>query len=59
MGIPLGGRDYHIKLFMFTVIIWGLWTVRNKMGIQGIFPNSSNEIFLQNFQLALEMAHPA
>lgn len=49
--IPLGGRDYHIKLFMFTIITWGLWIVRNKMGIPGLFPKSSNEVFLKIFNL--------
>lgn len=36
MWIPLG-LDYHIKLFIFTIILWDLWTVRNKMGIDGSF----------------------
>ena len=33
----LGGKYYHIKLFMFSVMLWGLWTVRNKMGIEKNF----------------------
>jgi hypothetical protein len=32
--IPLECKDYHIKLFMFSGILWGLWHVRNEMGIE-------------------------
>lgn len=32
--IPLGCQDYHIKLFIFATILWGLWNIRNKMGIE-------------------------
>jgi hypothetical protein len=43
--IPMGSRDYHTKLFMFSIVLWGTWTVRNEMGIEKIFPRKSNEVF--------------
>jgi hypothetical protein len=43
--IPLVGNNYHIKLFMLAIILWGLWNVRNKMGIEKKFPKSSNKGF--------------
>ena len=35
--IPIGGRDYRIKLFIFVIVLWGLWNIRNKMGIEKKF----------------------
>lgn len=32
--IPIGGQNYHIKLFTLIIVLWGLWTVRNKMAIE-------------------------
>lgn len=43
--IPMGGRDYHIKLSTFVIVLWGLWNVRNKIGIEKKFLRSSNEVF--------------
>lgn len=48
--ITLRGSDYHIKLFTFVIIIWGLWNVRNKMAIEKRFPKSSKEVFGKIFQ---------
>jgi hypothetical protein len=45
----LWSSDYHTKLFMFVIVLWGLWTVRNKMGIVKIFPRNSNENFHKIF----------
>lgn len=29
-------KNYHVKLFVFTIVLWGIWNVRmrNKMGIE-------------------------
>jgi hypothetical protein len=32
--LPLGDPKYELKLFVFVMILWSLWTVRNKMSIQ-------------------------
>lgn len=49
----MASNDYHTKLFMSTIVLWGLWTARNKMGIEKIFPRNSNEIF-HNFFVFLQ-----
>ena len=33
--IPLGGEDSYLKLFMFVVVFWVLWTTRNKQARGG------------------------
>jgi hypothetical protein len=30
--IVLGGKDYYVKLVIFTIILWGLWNVRKNEG---------------------------
>ena len=36
--VPLGCSDYLIKLVVLSIILWGLWNTRNKMGIEKKFP---------------------
>lgn len=48
-GVKLGDRNCHVKLFIFFVILWGLWNIRNKMGIEKKFPNSSIDVFHKIF----------
>ena len=40
-----GYRNYQIKLYILSVILWCLWTVRNKMSIEKVFLGSSKEVF--------------
>lgn len=49
--LVLGSKNYHVKLFMFVIVLWGLWTVRNKMCIEKRFPKSSHEVFDKILQL--------
>lgn len=49
--LVLGSTNYHVKLFMFVIVLWGLWNVHNKMRIQKRFPKSSHDVFNKIFQL--------
>ena len=57
--IPLGGADYNSKLFTFAIILWSIWTSRNKRMIEGKFPRSPTELlyncnsFLQKWKVLL------
>lgn len=31
--IVMGEKNYHVKLFMSAIVLWGLWNVRTKMGL--------------------------
>jgi len=42
--IPLGCKEYNLKLFNFTIVAWALWLTRNKTRIQNIFPRSPASI---------------
>ena len=44
--LPLGCKDYRVKLLFFAAVLWSLWITRNKMTIEGVFIKSpSNVIF--------------
>ena len=45
--IPLGCRDYNLKLFLFASVLWGLWTTRNKRAIEGKFPRSPTDVLFK------------
>lgn len=38
---------YNIKIFVLTIVLWGWWSTRNKMGIEKKFPKSSKEVFFR------------
>jgi hypothetical protein len=41
---------------MLAAVLWSLWTTRNKIVIEGVFPKATTEIFLQNLCNFAEMA---
>jgi hypothetical protein len=45
--VPLGCSDYHIKFFILSIILWGLWNIRNKGDREEI--QSSNDGFRKIF----------
>jgi len=58
--LPLRCKDYDLKLFHFSMVAWALWTNRNKMMIEKIFPTSpidvlykSDLFFLQKWRILL------
>ena len=45
--LPLGFRDYGVKLMTFGGILSTLWNVRNKMAIEGVFLQVPTDIFFK------------
>jgi hypothetical protein len=37
--LPLQDKHYKLKLFVLANMVWVLWNVRNKMSMEGVFPN--------------------
>lgn len=54
--IRLGDNNYQTKLFLFFVILRGIWNIRNKMRFEKKFLKSSNDVF-QIFPDDTEMVH--
>jgi hypothetical protein len=58
--IPLGCSDYKLKLFILGVVLWILWTTRNKFAIEGGCPTSPADVvhkilsYLQRWRLLLK-----
>lgn len=54
-----GGRNYSLAIFCIAIVFWSLWTTRNKMVIEGVFPRQPTEIlykvklWLQKWQVFL------
>jgi len=46
--LPLRCKDYDLKLFHFSMVAWALWTNRNKMMIEKIFPTSPIEVLYKS-----------
>ena len=50
---------------MFSIVFWGLWNLRNKMRIEGVFPRSANAVLykcfyhLQTWRILLKPADQA
>ena len=45
--IPLGCKDYNAKLFLLAMVLWSLWTSRNKRAIEGKFPRLPIELMFK------------
>jgi hypothetical protein len=45
--IPFGGSNNGLKLFLFVVVFWVLWNVRNKRAIVGEFILKPSQIMLK------------
>jgi hypothetical protein len=37
------------EFFIFAIMLWVIWNIRNKMGIEKRFQSSSNEVFFKIF----------
>ena len=46
--LPLRCKDYDLKLFHFSMVAWALWTNRNKMMIEKIFPTSPIDVLYKS-----------
>jgi hypothetical protein len=60
-----GGVDYGLKLFALAIVLWLLWTTRNKMPIEGVFQKNPTDILfkirvcIQRWRPRLEQAGDA
>jgi hypothetical protein len=43
--LPLGCKNYSLKLFSCAAVLWSLWTTRNKMAIEEVYINKPADIF--------------
>jgi hypothetical protein len=48
-GSLWGCKKYNTKLFSLAVILWSLWTTRNKMVMEGVVLQRPAEIFYKTF----------
>jgi hypothetical protein len=61
----MGGVDYGLKLFALAIVLWLLWTTRNKMPIEGVFQKNPTDILfkirvcIQRWRPRLEQAGDA
>ena len=49
IGSRLQSSNYHVKFFILSIMLWSLWTTRNKTGVEKRFPRPSNDFFPQNY----------
>lgn len=42
-----GGRNLNLVYFCFAIVLWGLWTTRNKWAIEGIFPRHPSDFLFK------------
>jgi hypothetical protein len=45
--LPLSVDNYNLKLFIFAIVVSSIWTTRNKMTIEVVFPRSPTNIFFK------------
>ena len=45
IGSRLQSSNYHVKFFVLSIMLWSLWTTRNKTGVEKRFPRPSNDFF--------------
>jgi hypothetical protein len=45
--IPLNSTGYDLKNFLLTIVLWAMWTTRNKMAIEGVFLGAPADIMLK------------
>jgi len=45
--LPLGCRDYGVKMVVLAGLLWTLWNVRNKMAIEGVFLRAPTNIIFK------------
>ena len=45
--IPLGCRNYGVKITVLAGVLWTLWNVRDKMTIEGVFLSSPSVVIFK------------
>lgn len=42
-----GVNNISLVLYCFSIVLWGLWTTRNKYAIEGVFPTKPGDILFK------------
>ena len=45
--VPLGCKQYSLKIFLMTIVLWGLCTSRNKRVMKGKFTRTPSDIIFK------------
>lgn len=57
------GENYNLIIFCLAIVLWGLWTTRNKYSIEEIFPSQPTDVlfkinmWMQKWQVLLKGDH--
>lgn len=45
--VKRGSKNNNLVIYCFTIVLWSLWTTRNKFAIEGVFPSQPLEILIK------------
>jgi hypothetical protein len=45
--LHMNDNEYEFKLFILTIVLWALWTTRNKMVMEAVFPSDPADVLFK------------
>lgn len=45
--VRIGGKKANLTIFCLAIVLWGLWTTRNKIAIEGTYPSQPIEVLFK------------